>query len=231
MSDKKYWVQAGPLIMRFEYLEAAESWARAHRTAVNTYPDAAPPPAREPINILCDADGVLVDFVRLVLDYVQKNTGLCYLHSAVDQWDCFAALGLQEHWPYFRRQCDELKLCRTMHPLPGARAFLTELERIANVKICTTPMTPAWLTQRAEWLEEFGVPLKRQIQTCEKYELAGAWDVLIDDNAGNCEDFVAAGGAAFCIATPYNTELAGSKRVPRGTHAECLAWVRDLAGA
>ena len=37
------------------------------------------------LRILCDVDGVLADFVGLVLDYVQKNTGLSYLPSAVDQ--------------------------------------------------------------------------------------------------------------------------------------------------
>jgi 5'(3')-deoxyribonucleotidase len=195
---------------------------------------AAPRASAQALNLLCDADGVIIDFVRLVLDYVQKNTGLSYLHSAIDQWDCFAALGLQEHWPYFRRQCDELKLCRTMLPLPGAREFLTELERIANVKICTTPMTPGWLTQRAEWLEEFGVPLNRQLHFHDKHDLVPAWDVLIDDKVENCEAFVKAGGQAFCIATPYNTEFKasfhGAPRA-RGTHAECLAWVRRLAGS
>lgn len=179
------------------------------------------------LRILCDVDGVLADFVGLVLDYVQKNTGLSYLPAAVDQWDCFACLGLSEHWPYFRTQCDELRLCRTMRPLPGASEFYAELRRIASdVRVCTTPMTAAWLSQRAEWLIEFGVPLKEQIQWCDKHELWPAYDVLIDDRAENCEAFTAAGGVAFCIATPYNNHL--SPRIARGTHAECLAWLRAL---
>jgi 5'(3')-deoxyribonucleotidase len=166
-----------------------------------------------------------------VLDYVQKNTGLSYLPSAIDQWDCFGALGLSEHWPYFRSQCDELGLCRTMRPLPGAREFYTELERLGEVKVCTTPMTPAWLTQRAEWLVEFGVALKHQWQGEGKEDLAGSWDVLIDDKVENCQAFFDAGGVAFCIATPYNTHLRpASGGLQRGTHAECLAWLRNLAG-
>lgn len=180
------------------------------------------------LRILCDVDGVLADFVGLVLDYVQRNTGLSYLHSAVDRWDCFGALGLEEHWPYFRTQCDELGLCRSMRELPGARAFYAELERLGTVKVCTTPMTPAWLTQRAEWLVEFGVDLKNQIQIHDKDDLAGAWDVLIDDKAENCEAFAKAGGVAWCIATPYNTHLKPQGGVRRGTHAECLAWLRGL---
>ncbi|HEY3496223.1 MAG TPA: hypothetical protein VGK73_16100 [Polyangiaceae bacterium] len=183
------------------------------------------------LRILCDVDGVLADFVGLVLDYVQKNTGLSYLPSAVDQWDCFACLGLKEHWPYFRTQVDELGLCRTMREIPGAREFYAELRRLTGeggkVRVCTTPMTTAWLTQRAEWLVEFGVPLNEQIQWCDKHELVPAYDILIDDKAENCESFVRAGGVAWCIATPYNTHL--PEHMPRGSHAQCLEWLRELA--
>lgn len=178
------------------------------------------------LRILCDVDGVLADFVGLVLDYVQRNTGLSYLHSAVDEWDMFKCLGLEEHWPHFRKQCDELALCRTMRELPGAREFYAALQTIGEVKVCTTPMTCAWLSQRAEWLVEFGVPFEHQIQIRDKHELAGAWDVLIDDKAENCEAFMRAGGVAFCIATPYNVHC--SKAVKRGSHSECLAWLRSL---
>lgn len=184
-----------------------------------------------PLRILCDVDGVLADFVGLVLDYVRKNTGLAYLPSAVDEWDCFACLNLSEHWPFFREQVDCLGLCRSMRPLPGAREWFTEVERIGTVKVCTTPMTCAWLTQRAEWLVEFGIPLKDQIQAFEKAELAGSWDVLIDDKVENCITFAAAGGRAFCIATPYNTTLANGSEtsaIKRGSHAECLTWLRSL---
>lgn len=180
------------------------------------------------LRILCDVDGVLADFVGLVLDYVQKNTGLSYLHSAVDKWDCFACLGIPEHWPYFRTQCDELGLCRSMREIPGARDFYAALRRLGDVRVCTTPMTTAWLSQRAEWLVAFGVPLNEQIQWCDKHELVPAYDVLIDDKAENCEAFAKAGGVAFCIATPYNTHL--SPHIVRGSHAECLEWLREIAG-
>lgn len=184
------------------------------------------------LRILCDVDGVLADFVGCVLDYVQRNTGLSYLHSAVDQWDCFAALGLAEHWPFFREQCDSLALCRSMRSLPGAADFYAELLRIAgegNVKVCTTPMTPAWLAQRAEWLVAFGIPLGEQIYAHDKSELHPAWDVLIDDRAENCNAFVEAGGVAWCIATPYNAHVEECPSLHRGTHAECLAFLRNVA--
>ena len=184
----------------------------------------------KPLRILCDVDGVLADFVGLVLDYAARSYGLSACRrEAVDQWDCFAALGMPTEWPRFHAACDTLELCRSMAEIPGAREFYAELRRIGEVRVCTSPMNARWLTQRAEWLEMFGVPLNEQIHWHDKHELAGAYDVLIDDKAENCEAFWRAGGEAYCIATPYNVRVAA--HIPRGTHAECLAWLRGVAGA
>lgn len=189
-----------------------------------------------PLRILCDADGVLVDFVALCLDYVAKNYGLSYRREAIDKWDCMAALGFPTEWPRFAAAVGPLELCRKMQPMPtgmpgGAAAFLVALEAIGEVKIATTPMNSAWLSQRAEWLEEhLAVPLSRQIHLHDKDILAGGArgaDVLIDDKVENCEAFTAAGGVAFCIATPYNAHV--RRDIARGSHRDCLEWLRGLA--
>lgn len=193
-------------------------------------PDAQVPRLR----VLCDCDGVLSDFVGCVLEYIQRNTGMSYRREAIDQWDCFAAVGLSEHWPYFKTQCDRLDLCRRMPELPGGRELWAELTRPGapyEVKVCTTPMTVAWLSQRAAWLEAFGVPLKHQWQGEGKEDFAGKFDVLLDDRVENCVAFRKAGGVSFCIAAAYNTHAHGLPTyVPRGTHAECVSWLRSLAG-
>jgi hypothetical protein len=189
------------------------------------------------LKILCDCDGILADFVGMVLTYVERNTGMRPLREAIDQWDCFAALNMRDHWPAFRSQCDALEMCLRAEALPGAREFYAGLRACGDVRVCTTPMTVAWLSQRAAWLEAFGVPLGEQIQCAEKEALAAPGVVLIDDRAENCVAFVSAGGSAFCIATPYNTHLvcvdakhAPGARLVRGTHDECLVWVRAKAG-
>lgn len=184
----------------------------------------------EPLRILCDVDGVLADFVGLVLSYIERNTGMIVRREAIDRWDCFAAVNMSDHWPYFRRQCDEQQLCRGMPELPEAREFYAELRRLGTVRVCTTPMTVAWLSQRAAWLEDFGVPLADQLHVHAKDPLAGGaqgFDVLVDDRAENCEAFVRAGGKAFCISAAYNTHV--SACVLRGTHSECLAWLSAYA--
>jgi hypothetical protein len=188
------------------------------------------------LRILVDCDGVLSDFVQLCLDYVAAEYGLHFTREQIDQWDCGAAMGLTNFWPRLGADVERLQLCRTMPVLPGARAFLRSLERlqgVSAVKICTTPMNVAWLSQRGAWLiSEMGVSLDRQIQIHDKQDLAGdgwtgtRWDVLIDDKIENCEAFVNAGGLAFCLAAPYNA--ACPTHIPRGDHTMALAWVASV---
>lgn len=192
------------------------------------------------LRIFVDCDGVLSDFVGCVLDYLARNTPLTQVQrEAIDQWDCFAAVGCCEHWRYFSEQCDKLELCRTMRELPGARELWAECQRLGEARVLTTPMTVAWLSQRAAWLEAFGVPLGAQIQigknACKSLLAGDALDgldepgrVLIDDKAENCEAFQRAGGWAFCLAAPYNAHV--SPEIPRGTHAEAIEWLRAVAG-
>lgn len=186
------------------------------------------------LRILCDVDGVLADFVGLVQDYVQRNTGMSVRREAIDQWDCFAAVNLREHWPYFRRQCDELGLCRSMRLMPGAKQLWAAILAIdPKAKVCTTPMTVAWLSQRAAWLEaEMSIPLAQQWHGHGKEDLtrpegwAVGFDILIDDKVENCEDFAHAGGYAFCIAAPYNTHVGRELDIPRGDWRACVEWLR-----
>lgn len=189
--------------------------------------------ARRPLRILVDCDGVLADFVGLVLRYVERTYGMRPQREAIDQWDCFKAIGMGECWPAFRSWCDTLGECRAMVELPGGRELWAECLRLGApgmVKVCTTPMTVAWLSQRAAWLEAFGVPLGDQIQVHGKEALAGGaagYDVLIDDKLENCRAFVDAGGRAFCIAAAYNAHA--PSYVPRGGHTDCIEWLRALA--
>lgn len=189
------------------------------------------------LRVLVDCDGVLSDFVQLCLEYVASQYGRHFTREQIDQWDYGAAMGLTDFWPRLGDDVERLQLCRTMPVLPGASAFLRQLERlegVSSVKICTTPMNVAWLSQRAAWLvAEMGVELKRQIQIHDKQDLAGdgwsgtKWDILIDDKIENCADFVNAGGLAFCISAPYNTECPA--HIPRGDHQMALAWVASVA--
>jgi hypothetical protein len=190
------------------------------------------------LRIFVDCDGVLSDFVGCVLDYLARNTPLTQVRrEAIDQWDCFAAVGCAEQWPYFSKACDQLDLCRNMRELPGARELWAECLRLSagQARVLTTPMTVAWLSQRAAWLEAFGIPLGQQIQIGKSLLSGDVLDgvgeygrLLIDDKPENCEAFQRAGGWAFCLAAPYNTHV--SADIPRGDHAQAIEWLRAVAG-
>jgi hypothetical protein len=192
-------------------------------------------PSSPTLRILVDCDGVLSDFVGLVLDFAESHYGLRYRRECIDRWNHWECMNIPDLHTRLAALVGPLELCRRMLPLQGAAAFLAGLERLGEVKVATTPMNAAWMAQRATWLEDFGVPLARQIHMHGKADLARGgdpnapgWDILIDDHAENCEAFQAAGGWAFCIAAPYNEHV--DANIPRGTYEECLAWVAAVSG-
>jgi 5'(3')-deoxyribonucleotidase len=190
---------------------------------LDLFPEPAPP---RNLRVLCDVDGVLADFVDTFLGFVSRHYGVTYQRSAIDNWDPFAALGLAPAWGDFRHYVETHDLCRKMSPLGGAQAFWRALSGRYDVKIATSPQPyGAWLEQRSEWLRcELGIPFDLQIHLTDKADLVGTFDVLIDDSPHNCQSFEAAGGRAFCIAAPYNLNVAAR----RGTYAQCLAWLASL---
>jgi 5'(3')-deoxyribonucleotidase len=184
-------------------------------------------PQPKPLRVLVDCDGVLSDFVATFLDFVSRHHGVTYQRSAVNKWGPFEALGLAPAWGDFRHYVEAFGLCRKMSPLGGAQAFWRAISGRYDTKIATSPQPyGAWLEQRSEWLRcEIGIPFDRQIHLHDKADLAGTFDVLIDDAPHNCEAFEAAGGRAFCIAAPYNENVA----TQRGDYAAALAWLDSVA--
>ncbi len=187
---------------------------------------------RTRLRILCDADGVLADFVGLVLEYVQRHLGLSYRREAVDTWEVLhlKCLGIVDHEAAFTAWCDA-GAGERMLPLPGAEDFWRELCKRAapkDLKVCTAPFTDEWYPQRSRWVQKhFGVSRHRLIFTGAKHELVPSWDVLIDDKVENCVDFVKAGGVAFCIEAAYNAHVPA--HIPRGDWRACLAWLDSFA--
>jgi len=145
-------------------------------------------------------------------------------------WDHFAGARLPSHaWVGLAWLVKSEQACRHINVLPGASKFWSSLQAAGHhVRVCTSPLPncPEWMSQRAAWLQmHFGIPPQQQIHMHDKADLAGAYDVLIDDKPKNCELFVAAGGRAYCIAQPYNMNVA----TPRGDYAACLTWLAALA--
>jgi 5'(3')-deoxyribonucleotidase len=171
--------------------------------------------------VLVDCDGVLSDFTECCLRIARDAFGREHTETEITQWDTEKALGIPGLFAELEREIDR-GLCRNMPALPGARDFMTELERMygeSNVLVVTSPWNATWLPQRAAWLTEFGVPEARQIQTkAPKRHVTG---FLIDDGPHNLLDRHEFD--RFCIDRPWNRDVPG----PRGGYAECLAYLRE----
>lgn len=185
--------------------------------------------APAPLRVLCDVDGVLANFVEACLRYAEAKHGVHMSEEAVTEWEHGQAIGIPTLIEEMRRDPGIAGLCRAMRAYPEAKAFwdaLCKHPRVGVVFAATVPFCAEWLTPRAQWLERFGVPLAQQKHLFQKDGLAGGaagWHVLLDDKPKNCEAFVAAGGKAYLIARPYNTNSTFDG--PRGGYGDCLRWL------
>lgn len=179
--------------------------------------------------ILVDCDEVLADFTRAALDIAARDLNVHLRKEDLHVWDFISPVpGLREA---ITRAVND-GLCRNLLPCDGAGEFLDELERrygSENVLVLTRPWTTApgvvsktWLCQRAAWLEAFGVPENRLIQTGAPKRLFPG--ILLDDAPHNVVDRPA--GQRYCIARPWNRNPAELNGCPRGTYAECLSYLR-----
>lgn len=179
--------------------------------------------------ILVDCDGVLADFTQAALVVAERELGVHLREEDLTTWDYISPVnGLREA---ITRAVND-GLCRNLLPCDGAGEFLSELERrygAENVLVLTRPwlaspgcVSKTWLAQRAAWLEDFGVPESRLIQTgVSKDYFPG---LLIDDAPHNLVN--RAPGSRYCIARPWNVDTPG----PRGTYADCLLHLRTVRG-
>jgi 5'(3')-deoxyribonucleotidase len=179
--------------------------------------------------ILVDCDGVLADFEQAVLDIAEREYDITLRKDELTNWDHVCTLH-----PGLRSEVGKAisrGMCRNLLPCDGAGQFLPELERTYGedkVLVLTRPWTTApgvvcksWLAQRAAWLEDFGVPESRLIQTgTPKWRIPG---FLIDDAPHNLGQ--RGPGGDFCLARPWNRAYAGV----RGTYADCLAYLKTVA--
>lgn len=182
--------------------------------------------------ILVDCDEVLADFTGAAIAVAERELGVTLTKEGITTWDFISPVpGLREA---LTRAVND-GLCRNLLPCDGAGDFLSELERRYgkdNVLVLTRPWTVApgvasktWLAQRAAWLEDFGVAENRQIQTgVPKLRVPG---FLIDDALHNVRD--RAQGQRYCLARPWNANPAELGGCPRGTYAQCLAYLKWAA--
>lgn len=166
--------------------------------------------------LLCDVDGVIVDFVGGVLDVLVERCGLHFTPSQVMLWSIRDALNLTAaQWRVVTDAISEPGFARRLKPTPAAE----ELQRLmaggtVEVQFVTSPWasSPTWCFDRTAWLvHHYGKASGQRVTfTREKHMVAG--DLFVDDNADSVEAWTRAQVArrypepwqGFLWDAPYN---------------------------
>jgi 5'(3')-deoxyribonucleotidase len=137
--------------------------------------------------ILCDVDGILVDFIDSYLVLHEELNGIkkteadvtsFYFHECVATREQDAAI-----WRHIQRSPG------FVYNLPvydGAMDFLAELRQLGRVVACTSPANPLWTAERAQWLlDKAGFAKKDIVVASDKALVVG--NFLIDDAVHNLD--------------------------------------------
>lgn len=141
---------------------------------------------RKPI-VGIDCDGVLSDFNKSALAFIERETGKVYHHTEITQWDILINFGLQHLEPKLDHEIEHNKFCLNMEPYEEAFPAMFDLEVFSEEVHCVTAPYHIWTWpgQRIQWLQQHFSLKKSNIALLaakHHFEL----DVFVDDSLKNC---------------------------------------------
>lgn len=164
-----------------------------------------------------DADGVLADFDKSMVDGYNEQFGASLEYKEITHWDAFESLTgwtHQQWWDWVVR--DHPRVFLDAPPLPGAIDAVRKLQARGH-EICIISAKPKWAaTHLVEWLHNHGVPYDEVHVTSKKPFVV--CDVYVDDALHNCRELLRASEAMIIqyAAWPY---VNGGYRVPGALYA------------
>ena len=120
---------------------------------------------------LVDVDGVLADFHKHTLDFLDHRFGIQHDVANFPTWDLFATVDrkyqaeTEAHWA-------SPGWCATIPVYPGAVEGVAMLREVAEVYFVTAQMThsPHWMWERVQWLKQnFGADDRHVVFTLSKH--------------------------------------------------------------
>lgn len=183
--------------------------------------------------ILCDADGVFLDFVgALCLELVKQ--GFQYSPEDFRSWDLREALSREATRAMFEIM-GQPGFCHSIAWYEGAREFFEALAKEGNVFVVTAPFdSETWERERKAALQPF--PRNRVLPIPGEHKKLVRGDVLIEDHPGNAFDWLEANpeGIALLIDRPWNGFTAKEWHCHRRmyrvkSYAEALTTIRECA--
>lgn len=152
-----------------------------------------------------DVDGVLADFVQEVTwwanEHVRRAGDPMFRPAAITEFDILKCWGIAHMWGELDRHVSRPGVCLNLNPYEGAKAFLDELRRRADVVIVTSPWktSPYWMHERRQWLEQ-KMGYDGEIIFTKLKDLIRV-DALIDDHAEHADNFP---GPAILLDQTWN---------------------------
>jgi 5'(3')-deoxyribonucleotidase len=176
------------------------------------------------MRIAVDVDGVLADHVSAVLSQLRaKHDEFMKEKSEMTHWDEPLPELATSLKPAIETAESEPTFIRNMPPVEGAIEGTTELADRGHELVIVTARPESILPVTHEWLENNGIPHRREKSLSTRGEMKTTADaeILIDDFPGHVRDFAAAGKDAVLFVQPWNkSEVDGLTESPRIFAAE-----------
>lgn len=158
---------------------------------------------KEPV-ILCDVDGVLVDFTETYLRLNAELNKRYHVEADITSFNFAECITTPEQdkkiWRHIERSPG------MVYNLPlydGARDFLAALRECGRVVACTSPANPLWTAERAQFLmDKCGFHKKDIVIASDKALVVG--DYLIDDAVHNLDSWQHWGSLGILMTRPWN---------------------------
>jgi 5'(3')-deoxyribonucleotidase len=166
--------------------------------------------AQEP-TILCDVDGILLDFTSTYLQLVEEMFGRKHHESELHSFNYHESIvSKSEDRAIWARIEKTPGLVLNSIPLyEGSMKFLSQLRDIGRVVACTSPASALWTAERATWLREKAHFDRKDIVIASDKSLV-VGNYLVDDHFDNVHAWSAAksraadDGLGILLSRPWN---------------------------
>jgi 5'(3')-deoxyribonucleotidase len=159
--------------------------------------------------ILCDIDGIIVNFTAAYLELVERTTGRVHREHEIHSFNFHESIVSKgEDLAIWKHIASTPGFVHALPLYKDALDFLEVLRSLGRVVACTSPASPLWTAERAQWLREVARFDRRDIVvTNDKSLIYG--DYLIDDHYDNIQAWEGApqnsrDGVGLLFRRPWN---------------------------
>jgi 5'(3')-deoxyribonucleotidase len=140
--------------------------------------------------LLLDCDGVMSNYSKAVIDFVNKTVGERYTVNDITQFNILKSLGQEHLKSSLDREILNTELCLNLEVYPGTLEALNYLRNISQVFCLTAPYSSiVWPGQRIEWLiNKLNFDKNEIIITHAKHLVYG--HIFVDDRPENLNQWI-----------------------------------------